>query len=289
MHQVKEEIKKIIFRRTIRKPESRDFCTYLAESTGLSKQKIKHAMNCGAVWRKKGGKGKLLRVRKASSEVSLGDWIELHYDEDILSREVEPAQVVVQNKHWGIWYKTSGMLAQGNEFGDHLSLLRQVEKTCGEAFLVHRLDREVAGLMLIAYHSKAASAFSKLWQQGVVRKIYRAELQGNLPQTQGKNEGIINDSLDGQEAITHYKVLRADAYKTLVEVEIKTGRYHQIRRHFHFLGHAIMGDPRYGSGNKNEEGLRLVAYRLSFKDPLSGQNVDVTLPEKYLPNSFHLE
>lgn len=289
MHQVKNELKKKIFRRSIKKVEQRDLGTFLAESTGISKQKIKHALNCGAVWRKKEGKGKLLRVRRASSELLLNDWIEMHYDEDILSREVEPAQLILENKHWGIWYKTSGMLAQGNEFGDHLSLLRQVEKERGEAFLVHRLDREVAGLMLVAYHSKAAGAFSKLWQQGAVRKIYLAELQGNLPQTQGKKEGIINDSLDGQEAITHYKVLKADAYKTLVEVEIKTGRYHQIRRHFHFLGHAIMGDPRYGSGNKNEEGLCLVAYRLCFKDPMTGQNVDVTLPEKYLPNSFRSE
>lgn len=284
MQQVKREIRKKIFRRSVKKKDERDLGTYLSEETGISKQKIKHAMNSGAVWRKKEGKGKLLRVRRASSELYLNDWIEMHYDEDILSRSVEPAEKIVETKNWGIWHKTSGMLAQGNEFGDHLSLLRQVEKERDEAYLVHRLDREVSGLMLIAYTSKAAGAFSKLWQAGDVRKIYLAEVQGNMLLTHPK-EGTINDSLDGKEAITHYKVVKAEGLKTLVEIEIETGRYHQIRRHFHFIGYALMGDPRYGVGNKNEEGLRLVAYRLIFTDPISGKKQDIVLPEKYLPFS----
>lgn len=282
MNQPPQELKKKVFRRSLKRKDDRDLGTYLAESTGISKQKIKHALNSGAVWRKKEGKGKLLRIRRASAELYVNDWIEIHYDEDILSREVAPAELILETKFWGIWFKTSGMLAQGNEFGDHLSLLRQVEKVKGEAFLVHRLDREVSGLMLVAYSSKAAAAFSQLWQKGQVRKIYLAEVQGNMLLTQPK-EGTLTESLDGKEAITHYKVLKAEGLKTLVEIEIETGRYHQIRRHFHFIGHAIMGDPRYGIGNKNEEGLKLVAHRLVFRDPMNGQSYDVVLPQKYLP------
>jgi len=286
MNEIKPEFIKKVIRRAIRREEKRDLVTFLAELSKISKQKIKHAMICGAVWRKSEGKGKLLRVRKATSQVLLGDWIEMHFDEDILGREVAPAELVYEDRSWGIWYKPSGMLAQGNEFGDHLSLLRQVEKIKGEAFLVHRLDREVAGLMLVAYHHKEAAAFSKLWQSGGVQKIYRALVQGNIAQTQGSLSGVIRDSLDGQEAITHYKVLKPDTYESLVEIEIKTGRYHQIRRHFLFLGHAIMGDPRYGSGNKNDDGLQLFAYSLKFKEPLRGRQIEVTLPSTFLPSSF---
>ena len=66
---------------------------------------------------------------------------------------------------------------------------------------------------------------------------------------------------------------------TTLEVTIEAGRHHQIRRHPDAIGHPVLGDPRYGAGNKNREGMRLAAVYLAFRDPLTGEDVELRLPE----------
>ena len=147
-------------------------------------------------------------------------------------------------------------------------------------YLVHRIDRETEGLMIVAYHSKAAAYFSDLFQKNKVFKEYEAIVLGEMEK--GYKETIAA-SLNDKEAITHIEVMDSKNNRSLLKVKIETGRLHQIRRHLDFLGHPIMGDPKYGKGNKNREGLKLVASHLAFHDPW-GQK----LQSFYLPNHLSL-
>ena len=254
-------------------------CDFLVSETGLSKGRIKDAMNRGAVWiaRKSGG---LRRLRKATAEIRTGDRIELYYDEKLLAIKPPQARLIEDRRDYSVWHKPAGLMAQGTMYGDHCSLLRQSElyfRNNREVFLVHRLDREAAGLMLIAHAKDAAARLSELFQKNLVIKKYRVEVLGN-PGEKNQN-GTIDLRLDGKSAHTEFKVEYFDSQKnmSIVDVSIKTGRLHQIRRHFDMIGHAVMGDPKYGKGNKNKEGMKLVAYSLKFECPFKRQQVEYTL------------
>jgi tRNA pseudouridine32 synthase/23S rRNA pseudouridine746 synthase len=120
--------------------------------------------------------------------------------------------------------------------------------------------------MVIAYDSKAAGRLSQLFLKNEITKTYLALVKGELIP---KNRGTIDHSLDGKKAITHFEVLEVKDGKSLLSLTIDTGRLHQIRRHLEIIGHPVMGDPKYGQGNKNRDGLKLLAKSLSFRDPWS--------------------
>jgi tRNA pseudouridine32 synthase/23S rRNA pseudouridine746 synthase len=93
---------------------------------------------------------------------------------------------------------------------------------------------------------------------------------GELPKGE---KASINYSLDDKKALTHYEVIDSRKNLSLLTIQIDTGRLHQIRRHMDHIGHPVMGDPKYGKGNKNKEGLKLMAKGLSFVDPWNGKTV----------------
>ena len=186
----------------------------------------------------------------------------------------EKPELITEHRDWSVWNKPAGWLAQGTKYGDSLSLLRFVEKCKGkEVFLVHRLDKETMGVMLIAHNANANQGLGKLWATQKVGKKYWAEVLGNVQEGDGK----IDYAIDGKESLTFYKILERREKTTLIEVEIKTGRKHQIRKHFLELGHPVMGDPRYGQGNKNRDGMKLMACALRFR--WGGEPVEISLKE----------
>ncbi|MBI5848269.1 MAG: RluA family pseudouridine synthase [Nitrospirae bacterium] len=270
-------MEKIIYKTAGTNPPSQA-ADILALGTGLSKSRIKDAMVKGAVWVKR--KGNMKRLRKATTVLSPHDHIEIHYDETLLSiRPPEPGLVSDQG-YYSVWFKPSGLMAQGTMFGDHCSLLRLAElhfQVRRQAFLVHRLDREADGLMIIAHSKESAARFSELFQKKLITKEYRVEVLGDMGQ-QGK-KGTIRLPLDGKEAVTDYEVISYDPQqnRSVVSAFIRTGRLHQIRRHFEMIGHPVMGDPKYGKGNKNREGMKLTAVSLRFHCPFSRQEVTFTI------------
>ena len=246
-------------------------CDFLACQTGLSKARVKDAMNKGAVWLARKGLGRV-RLRKATFVLKKGDSLELHYDARVLSTEPPSASCLADYKRYSIWFKPANVLTQGTDFGDHGSLMRQVEISFNprrEAYPVHRLDREVEGLIMVAHNRQAAATLSKLFRDHSIVKLYRAVVLGLLE----NNEGIINQLLDGKEAVTKYKVIsrNTDTNVSTLRVEIETGRLHQIRRHLAGIGHPVMGDPRYGAGNKDGKPLRLTACELEWRCPFTGR------------------
>jgi tRNA pseudouridine32 synthase/23S rRNA pseudouridine746 synthase len=183
---------------------------------------------------------------------------------------------------YSVWHKPAGMMAQGTMYGDHCSLMRHAElfsRPPREVFLVHRLDREASGLMLIAHSKRAAARLSELFREGMVVKKYRAEVLGQLGE-KGR-EGRIELPLDGKQAVTEYQLLSYDPENDVstAAILIETGRLHQIRRHFDLIGHPVIGDPKYGRGNKNAEGMQLTAVSLKFRCPVTGQDVEFSLSQ----------
>lgn len=237
---------------------------------------VRDAALKGAVWIQKEGRGKILRIRSVETLVNPNDSISFYYDSRVLSiPELKSVDLVFENSHYGIWNKPAGIVPQGTQAGDHSSLLRYVEKhRKKEVYLVHRLDRETEGLMIVGYTSEAARLLSDLFQKNKIKKIYQAIILGEVPKG---HKQTINASLEDKEAITHFEVLDSKNGQSLLSVQIDTGRLHQIRRHLDGIGLPIMGDPKYGKGNKNREGLKLLAYSVSFTDPWTKQVVNYQL------------
>jgi len=241
----------------------------LARVSQLPKERIKDAMAKGAVWLRHGNRTK--RMRRSTFTARPGDELSLYYNPEVLALKPPQAGLLADEKHYSVWIKPAGLLAQGTQEGDHCSLLRQAELLLKrEVFLVHRLDREAAGLMLIAHTGKAAAALSELFAategQKRMDKYYQVEVAGEISAS-----GEITHPLDGRAALSRYTRLDYDAARnrSLVRVQLITGRKHQIRRHFADSGFPVIGDPMYGSNNKDERGMQLFAVELSFTCPLT--------------------
>ena len=238
----------------------------------LSKGRLKDAMNKGAVQLVQGKQHK--RLRRAQSEVSSGAVLELHYDEDILQRKAPEPVLLADERSYSVWFKPAGLLSQGNEWGDHLALLRQVAQHFTNqrpVFLLHRLDREASGLVLIAHHKTMAATLSQLIQQQRISKTYRITVLGTLAPAL-LQQGEINLPLDGKASCTQFRlaVELQNPSRTVLDVALISGRKHQIRRHFAAIGHPVMGDPQYGQGNQDATGLALQAVQLAFELPGKG-------------------
>ncbi len=240
----------------------------LAAYSGLPKARIKEAMVKGAVWLKT-GRGPRRRIRRATRAIHPGDTLMLFYDADLLALTPPEARCLVNPGPYSVWYKPAGMLSQGTEFGDHCSLLRQAERHLRPVrpYLVHRLDREAAGLMLMAHHRRAAARLSALFQNHRIDKRYHTVVRGRLSQYAA--EGVIDLPLDGKTACTGFRATGYDAATdtTTVEIRLTTGRRHQIRRHLAMIGYPVMGDPRYGEHNRDASGMRLTAVEIAFDCP----------------------
>jgi len=252
---------------------------FLESKTKLSKSILKKVLNIGGVWLKKFPSSKLVRCRRATTEIFLKSYIEFYYDPKFLSITTEEPKELIGKKNWGLWFKPAGVLSQGNEYSDHASILRLVQKikNLKDVYPVHRLDREASGVMIVAYHHKLANLFSKMFQAHRVKKIYKIEVLGNVQEKYPEGSGQINLNLDNKEAKSLFKILEQRKNTTLLEVEILTGRLHQIRRHFDLIGFPVMGDPKYGKGNKNKDGMKLLAYKIEFMDPESKELISFAL------------
>lgn len=240
----------------------------------LSKIKIKNLMKQGACWTKS---AKPERIRKAKFEVKRGQTIKLYVDLNIKEMDMSELQCLHETHHYGVYYKPVGVLCQGTKYGDSYTILREIHKRLGkEPFLIHRLDKETSGVMILAYTKKGARAFSQQIKDHKIEKTYQAEVKGHPPESK-RLESVI----DGKEAILEYTVKKKLEKTSIVEVKLITGRKHQIRIQFTELGFPVMGDPRYGKGNGNDIGLQLVASKLSFDDPWrSGNLVTVEIPKE---------
>ena len=268
-------MQKLTLNKTVTPDDPSTACEFLAECTALSKRRIKDAMGKGAVWLKR-KKGKKQRIRRATKILRPGDILSIYYDETLLGKHPPVPELISDQGRYSVWSKPVGMMTQGTKYGDHCSLLRQVEvyfKAKRKVYPIHRLDREAAGLILIAHDKKAAGRLSHLFQSRQIIKRYTARVLGDLSDKPPASR--IDSNLDGKPATTEFTVSGYDAATdtSRVDIVIRTGRKHQIRRHFEMIGHPVMGDPRYGRNNKNKAGMQLAATALEFGCPFQKEQM----------------
>ena len=182
--------------------------------------------------------------------------------------------------------KPSGLLSVPGK-GAHLSdcLLARVQSAFPEALLVHRLDRDTSGVMVFALTPHAQRHLGLQFEKRQTKKVYVARVWGHLE----PKEGTVNlplivdwpnrplqkvDHSEGREAVTDWRVLRSSESETRVRLMPKTGRSHQLRVHMAELGHPILGDPFYASGEALEyERLMLHAESLGIRHPDGGKGM----------------
>ena len=214
-------------------------------------------------------------------------------------------KIVYEDNHLLVVEKPSNIPVQEDSSKDidMITLLKEYRKTNenkpGEAYigLVHRLDRPVSGIMVFAKTSKAASRLSDQIRQNKFQKTYLAVVENSLPQkgkledyltkNEKENKSYITTKEKGKYSCLEYKVLSAKDNISLVEINLITGRSHQIRVQFSSRGNPLNGDSKYGS-NPNNIDIALFAKSITFIHPTTKEKLTFTLniPNKYPFNIF---
>ena len=268
----------------------------IAANIVFSRQKIKQIMQNGAVWLTQihHNTNTTKRIRRAKKMLSVGQTLHCYYDEDIYNQVPLKPDLIADEQDYSVWFKPVGMLSQGSKYGDHCALYRWVEmhlKPQRNAFIVHRLDKATSGLMLIAHSKKAAARLSELFARGEINKFYKAIIYGSMS-SEMVLPIILNEDLDNKSARTrvlHCQQLNSSCLAdnqtcSLLDIQILTGRKHQIRQHLSQIGHPIIGDRLYGSGDKDGYNLCLTAYKTTFLSPFDTLNKHYELDSSYYPS-----
>ena len=221
--------------------------------------------------------------------------------------------VVYEDNHIIVVNKTASEIVQGDKTGDTplsetvKEYLKVKYNKPGNVFIgvTHRLDRPVSGLVVFAKTSKALSRLNDMFRLGEVKKTYWAvvkerpkESEGELThwmvrnEKQNKSYAYDTEKPNSKKAILRYKLIGHSQNYHLLEVDLQTGRHHQIRCQLAKMGCPIKGDLKYGSPRSNPDGsICLHARRVRFIHPVSKEMIDLTapLPAGNLWNGFDME
>ncbi len=209
-------------------------------------------------------------------------------------------QVLYEDNHIIVVYKESGEIVQGDKTGDKplsetiKAWIKEKYAKPGNVFLgvVHRLDRPVSGLVVFAKTSKALSRLNDMFRKGEVKKTYwamvqtpPAEPEGTLTnwlvrnEKQNKSYAYDHEVPNAKKAILKYKTVGQTEHYTLLEVNLLTGRHHQIRCQLSAIGCPIKGDLKYGARRSNPDGsISLLSRTVEFIPPVSKENISVVSP-----------
>lgn len=209
-------------------------------------------------------------------------------------------QVIYEDNHIIVVNKEPGEIVQGDKTGDTplsetvKQWIKETHAKPGNVFLgvVHRLDRPVGGLVVFAKTSKALTRLNEMFRNGDVHKTYWA-LSRNLPPQESdtlthyittverNNRSYASDKPKpgAKEARLSYRLLARGERFNLLEINLMTGRKHQIRVQMSAIGCPIRGDLKYGDRRSNPDGsISLIARHISFIHPVSGKDIDLTAP-----------
>lgn len=209
----------------------------------------------------------------------------------------EKIKIIEHSKCWICLEKPGGMSVHNDPGKD---LISELQKNLGPGSTeilqpVHRLDKETSGLLLVATTKETLARISALFAEGKVIKRYKALVHGHFDQDRGDWDTPLTKSAAGRtdprgrgkrvKALTRYRVLDQSVHYSLLDIELFTGRKHQIRRHAKLAGHPVVGDSRYGSPGaleflktqKQFESMGLHSYSLVFND--KGRPFTMELPD----------
>ena len=272
---------------SVEENEEKRIDKYLSEKLEISRSKIQKLIQ----------EEKVLvndKVVSNSYSVKMEDVISVNDNLDYtISVEPEdlPLTVVYEDDDLLVINKESGMVvhpAPGHYHGTLVNaLLYRYGKLAGDDFrpgIVHRLDKDTSGLMLVAKTEEMLEKLSTMISEKQVERKYLAIVEGVIPHETGTVDAPIGRDLrnrqkmavtdvNAREAITHFKVLERFPKHTLIECILDTGRTHQIRVHMAYIGHPVMNDPLYGKG-KTDFGQMLHSYHIRFIHPKTGKEME---------------
>ncbi len=271
--------------------------SYLSEKTGYSRSKIQKLIKEEQVT----VNGKNV---SSSYSVKVGDTIEmeedLSYDMNIEPEDI-PLTIIYEDDDLLVINKESGMVvhpAPGHYTGTLVNaLLYRYHLTSGEAErpgIVHRLDKDTSGLMLVAKNEWTHERLSSMIASKEVERKYLAIVDGVIQHDTGEVDAPIGrdvhnrqkmavTDVHGKEAITHFRVLDRFQNQTYIECKLETGRTHQIRVHMAYIGYPVHNDPLYGRGKSTEFGQMLHSYSIHFLHPRTGKELsfEVDPPKEF--------
>ncbi|MBI3508262.1 MAG: RNA pseudouridine synthase [Chlamydiia bacterium] len=200
--------------------------------------------------------------------------------------------IVFCDNHLLVVVKPPGLLTQPDPTGDK-SLEEQVKAWVkkeyhkpGAVFLhvIHRLDRPASGLVFFARTSKSLSRLNEQSREGAIQRVYWVEVEGALPENEARLDHYIihaehravlgkKEDKEAKHARLFYRVKHRLSLTTIAEVELETGRYHQIRCQFSAIGHPILGDVKYGAKNGDGSAIHLHCAKLLFEHPVTQEKL----------------
>jgi 23S rRNA pseudouridine1911/1915/1917 synthase len=211
-------------------------------------------------------------------------------------------EVIYEDNHLIIVNKAVGEIVQGDKTGDTplseivKQYIKEKYNKPGNVFcgVTHRIDRPVEGLVVFARTSKALERMNRMFREGEVHKTYHAIVEGHPEKPEGMledylvSDGRINKTFvtdksnkDAKLSRLRYRTIESLDRYTLLEIELLTGRKHQIRAQLAAMGHPIKGDLKYGAKRSNRNGgISLQSHRIEFTHPVSKQPIDITLPDE---------
>ncbi|MBP2076576.1 RluA family pseudouridine synthase [Oceanobacillus polygoni] len=243
--------------------------------------------------------GKLLvndRERTVRYVLSDGDVLEVHFPAEKVSRNLQPEDidlniayedeaVIVIDKPAGIAAMPSLNHRSGTMANGLIGYYRRIHRESFTVHVVTRLDRDTSGLVLVAKDRYNHSLLSKAQQLNKIKRTYIALVEGHLEKEEGtidapiarKTDSIIERTIheNGKRAVTHYKKQSEVGESTMVEIELETGRTHQIRVHFSHYGHPLVGDDLYGGSLQSINRQALHCYELMFEHPITKESITI--------------
>ena len=272
--------------------------SYLADELKLSRSKVQKLIKQGLV---------VVNGKKVSNNymVKYHDVIfiddDLNYDISVEPEDI-PIDVVYEDDDLLVINKESGMVVHPapGHYSHTLvnALLYRFQLSSLEKFrpgIVHRLDKDTSGLMLVAKNDKTHEKLSQMIANKEVELHYLAIVDGVIPHDTGTIDAPIGrdpnnrqkmavTDIHGKNAVTHFKVLETFSDHTLVECILETGRTHQIRVHMAYIGHPVSNDPMYGKGKATDFGQMLHSKSIKFIHPTTGKELyfEVDPPKLFL-------
>ena len=209
-------------------------------------------------------------------------------------------EILFEDNHLLIVNKKSGDIVQADKTGDKplsevvKEYIKEKYNKPGEVFLgvIHRLDRPTSGIIIFARTSKALERLNKMLRERNVSKTYWAVIKNNpkntkdtlihfLKKNPNNNKSTVfkKEAEGSKKAILHYTIIKNLKNYSLLEIDLETGRHHQIRAQLSFIGSPIKGDLKYGASRSNKDGsIHLHARKINFTHPVSKKIITIIAP-----------